>query len=449
MEHVPHTIYLTCNCDRDSDVFFKYPYKDNVNQPYKLFQKSKVFSEGFVCIPTDRCVSDVKLTKLLRTNSEKRRVINCKINNVYYFGFQRIFETPYKKGAKKIINPINIISVVFAMKFKIDNVNIREYINLAEHMVVSIELEENRCLFLSRQKCISNDIYRNNGEIDFFRKSIILCKLAEWTKQIFYETILHGDVTIRLNGYATFTYIYQKKHLKKTIKYYETLLLFEPLGYILERVPFVCKNMYLKLLNSVTSTMSAYTLAANNNLPIAYTLRLMKRLVDLNKAAIIYPICALNEYIVYYDNFRFIKEQTTKMCTSWNACDIIKNFQINSNLFVYNENNDTKKNIEITEFYLKNEYIKQIFTYPVLTRFDTNLKETTKSFTEYTESFYTKEEFKIFTRISKYLSGDNKMEEIMFNENIQRSNLYIILEKMSQYIVLIKYICIYRLAGLF
>lgn len=260
--------------------------------------------------------------------------------------------------------------------------------------------------------------------------------------------------------------------------YHGLLLLTEPLD-LLESLQVDCSPALKRLIQMYNPLKSLQTLAANSDLTLAQVFQLTGHLVYWAKATIIYPLCESNIYVISPDAILSnqlldsFSEHFPGVCLLQVISDFSLPTSISQKLNPLSQPHQQTQLVKIIIWLLKNHLLLQLHTYvryiPIASSLDTKDQETCD--TDVTEKSgstwslndtpkggtpteikkelslaskedalydYQSEDYnipsddrKLLDRLCRlgYLNGGYHLEEIMYLENIRRSQLLQLLDK--------------------
>ncbi|XP_029166331.1 GATOR complex protein NPRL3 [Nylanderia fulva] len=259
--------------------------------------------------------------------------------------------------------------------------------------------------------------------------------------------------------------------------YHGILLLTEPLE-LLESLQVDCSPALKRLIQMYNPLKSLQTLAANSDLTLAQVFQLTGHLVYWAKATIIYPLCESNIYVISSDAILSnqlldsFSEHFPGVCLLQVISDFSLPTSISQKLNPLSQPHQQTQLVKIIIWLLKNHLLLQLHTYvryiPMISSLDTkdqetcdtdvieksgstwSLNDTPKGTpTEIKKELslaskedalydYQSEDYdipsddrKLLDRLCRlgYLNGGYHLEEIMYLENIRRSQLLQLLDK--------------------
>ncbi|XP_046742750.1 GATOR complex protein NPRL3 isoform X1 [Diprion similis] len=269
--------------------------------------------------------------------------------------------------------------------------------------------------------------------------------------------------------------------------YHGLLLLIEPLD-LLDSLPADSAPALVRLIQMYSPLKSLQTLAADSDLSLAQVFQLTGHLVYWAKATIIYPLCESNVYVVAPDAvltaqlLDAFSEQFPGLCLLQVISDFSLPTSISQKLNPLSQPQQQTQLVKIIIWLLRNHLLLQLHTYvqymPTLhgcqkmtsiTEDDSGLNESTKNqhswegndtsagtpgesdtgaspalrgtsgiFEYQTDGFaIPSEDMILLDKLCRlgYLKGSHHLEEIMYLENIRRSQLLQILDKFRDVLI--------------
>ncbi|XP_031838406.1 GATOR complex protein Nprl3 [Nomia melanderi] len=269
--------------------------------------------------------------------------------------------------------------------------------------------------------------------------------------------------------------------------YHGLLLLIEPLN-LLDTLPLDSSPALRRLIQMYSPLKSLQTLAADSDLTLTQVFQLTGHLVYWAKATIIYPLCESNVYVVSPDAvitnqlLETFSEEFPGLCLLQVISDFSLPTSISQKLNPLNQSQQQTQLVKIIIWLLKNHLLLQLHTYvqymptvhgrvPLDIKDDTNynIKELTEngnarnlndvskgSSTDMKEELllnlhkengiynYQSEDYdissddrKLLDRLCRlgYFNGGHHLEEIMYLENIRRSQILQILDKFRDVLI--------------
>ncbi|XP_011257640.1 GATOR complex protein NPRL3 isoform X2 [Camponotus floridanus] len=452
MEIHPLSIILVKSDSKGDRLLFRYPHMTNHvrdssqytkrKNPYSLTNMEDLLQS--LPFPTSNInngnltgLTDEVLSTLFAVKPELcEQKFELKVNDVRFVGHPTLV---LSRGLKEV-NSSMLFNIVFALQAQASHSIVRCYYDLSKRLGIALRHEERRCGFL--------------------------------TDEIKIMVSTHDEIAGRC--------------LNSLRPYHGILLLTEPLD-LLESLQIDCSPALKRLIQMYNPLKSLQTLAANSDLTLAQVFQLTGHLIYWAKATIIYPLCESNVYVISSDAILTsqlldsFSEHFPGVCLLQVINDFSLPTSISQKLNPLSQPHQQTQLVKIIIWLLKNHLLLQLHTYvryiPMAygrLSLDTkdqeicdtdvieksgstwSLNETPKgtpteikeelSLTDKKDTLYDyqsedydipSDDRKLLDRLCRlgYFNGGYHLEEIMYLENIRRSQLLQLLDKFRDVLI--------------
>ncbi|XP_018318339.1 nitrogen permease regulator 3-like protein isoform X2 [Mycetomoellerius zeteki] len=483
----PLSIILVKSDSKGDRLLFRYPHMTNhvrdLNQytkrknPYSLTNTEDLLQS--LPFPTSNIsngnltgLTDEVLSTLFAVKPELcEQKFELKVNDVRFVGHPTLV---LSRGLKEV-NSSMLFNIVFALQAQASHSIVKCYYDLSKRLGIALRHEEKRCGFLTDEIKIMVSTHdeiagRSEGESDCDESpyELILQRssLARGLKSVFSNLSSSGIVNIIINKWIQVRFcLPQKVHqshkkgllidpeiidrcLNSLRPYHGILLLTEPLD-LLESLQIDCSPALKRLIQMYNPLKSLQTLAADSDLTLAQVFQLAGHLVYWAKATIIYPLCESNVYVVSPDAIL-----TNQLLDSFSehfpgVCllQVINDFSLPTSIsqklnplsqpqqqtqldIQDQETRDTNAMEGSESIWSLNETPKGT---PTEIKEELSLTDKEDTLYDYQSEDYDipSNDRKLLDKLCRlgYFDGDYHLEEIMYLENIRRSQLLQLLDK--------------------
>jgi len=392
--------------------------------------------------------------------------------------------------------PIDSFNVVFVLKTSANFSMVQSYKQLAAKISRSISAEEIRSQYMSEQVRLMLAIHDNESLDPAQIHDCILnkCTIAESVQQIFTDVRNSGIVEVLINDNIRISFcLYQKVLTSVTATLDEQLMINEPdmtnvlnniqpyhgllvynLKEVTESLNFSCSTSIMTFLNACKPTKSLLAVSRDIYFPLNHVYACARHLVAWGKACIIYPLCESNVYMLaptadfqlallkasdFYNKFGITLQS---MLSSFSLPVCLGELWSPRTPFFKSQ----KHLIEIVYWMLQHRFLLQhhifVFFVPPNNFGQTTCKDANqvrRKFASFAAKKHTAEiaysslpiicksvlqpanvysngkDLSLFFRLFKYLNGQHHLEDIMYRENMARSELLTILDKFRSMLV--------------
>lgn len=276
------------------------------------------------------------------------------------------------------------------------------------------------------------------------------------------------------------------------IRPYHTLLFLVNEGYLIDSLPGDCSPAVTRLVRMASPLKSFQTLSQDTDIPLSQVFAIAAHLVYWGMATIIYPLCESNVYVVAPDSSTNISsplvEEFTSRFPKMSLLNVLSEFSLPTPLSEHNNPlglpQHQAKQVQMVVWMLQRRLLIQLHTYVFLVptvqsdqwpdvengglgrggrrvrwTFGDSFPEGLSSFTadqqepnekethpELEEELkgltfaerksvlqvpaaLDQEDLKLFARLTPYFRGNHHLEEVMYYENLRRSQLLTLIEK--------------------
>ncbi|KAI0217016.1 GATOR complex protein NPRL3 [Lamellibrachia satsuma] len=484
-----------------------------------------------------------------------------KVNDVLFLGHPLIVPKthPSSKHARVTMTSFN---VVFALQGNADVMLISCYHDLSKQLAVALRHEEKRCGFLSEQAskmCSTQDDMASQPEDSLespYGAMLMKCQLAKQLKSVYLSLCSSGVVQLYVNqwihiNYNVFScslcssgvvqlYVNQWIHINfslphkvhmahspgmkitpktiqrcvESLRPYHGMLLLVDEETLLDSLPPDGSPCLTRLIQVSSPLKNLQDLASDADLSLGQVFQLVTHLVYWGKAAIIYPLCESNVYVITPDTNMIVNstlvEKFVELFPGMSLPAVISEFSLPTPLGEHRDvlglPQQQAQQVQMVVWMLQHQLLVQLHIYvyrlpdiqtdrthnksainflspddlPALRRKDTRVSDAASSATsdesqgptEKSSSFdigsdgisddarfqwhllqdslstETKEHImniatpdnvedsQLFVRLCPYFNGQHHLEEIMYYENVRRSQLLTLLDKFRDMLIL-------------
>ncbi|OAD58869.1 Nitrogen permease regulator 3-like protein [Eufriesea mexicana] len=437
-------------------------------------------------------VTDEVLSTLFAVKPELcEQKFELKVNDVRFVGHPTLVPSHRMKE----VNSSMLFNIVFALQAQASHSIVKCYYDLSRRLGIALRHEEKRCGFLTEEIKIMVSTHdevatRSEGESDCDESpyELILQRssLARDLKSVFSSLTTSGIINIMINKWIQVRFCLPQKvhqsHKKgliinpeiidrclNSLRPYHGILLLIELSDLLDSLPIDSSPALKRLIQMYSPLKSLQTLAADSDLTLTQVFQLTGHLIYWAKATIIYPLCESNVYVVSPDAFitnqllEVFSEEFPGLCLLQVLSDFSLPTSISQKLNPLSQSQQQTQLVKIIIWLLKNHLLLQLHTYvqymPTVYENSNvwNLSDISKGTTtdineELTMTLckengiynYQSEDYdipsddrKLLDRLCRlgYFNGDHHLEEIMYLENIRRSQLLQILDKFRDILI--------------
>lgn len=322
-----------------------------------------------------------------------------------------------------------------------------------------------------------------------FQNMLPRSKLASDLKSVFKSLRDSGSVGLKINGWVNVSFcLPHKVHKLKigkilikpeaihtslaAIRPYHTLLFLDDEASLVASLPGDCSPAVVRLLRMASPLKSFQTLSQDTDIPLSQVFSIAAHLVYWGKATIVYPLCESNVYVVAPNSSINISSSLVKEFTlrfpGMSLHNVLSEFSLPAPLSEHSNPlglpQQQEKQVQMVVWMLQQRLLIQLHTYVFLvptlkyeqngsrkvrwifgdsspdsrsleaieqqdvTEDDINpeLEEDLKGLTN---AALDSEDLKLFTRLTPYFRGNHHLEEVMYYENLRRSQLLTLLDK--------------------
>ncbi|CAD1472901.1 unnamed protein product, partial [Heterotrigona itama] len=497
MEINPLSIILVKSDSKGDRLLFRYPHvakhtRDS-NQctrrknPYSLtitedLLQSSSFPISNINNGNLTGVTDEVLSTLFAVKPELcEQKFELKVNDVRFVGHPTLVPS---HGMKEV-NSSMLFNIVFALQAQASHSIVKCYYDLSRRSEGESDCDESPYELILQRSSLSRDLKSVFSSLT--TSGIINIMINKWIQVRFcLPQKVHQS---HKKGFVINPEIIDKC-LNSLKPYHGILLLIEPLD-LLDSLPIDSSPALKRLIQMYSPLKSLQTLAADSDLTLTQVFQLTGHLIYWAKATIIYPLCESNVYVVSPDAIitsqllEVFSEEFPGLCLLQVLSDFSLPTSISQQLNPLSQSQQQTQLVKIIIWLLKNHLLLQLHTYvqymPTVhgrVSLDAkdelnhnineiaensnacNLNDVTKStsadlneelsMTLHKENGiynYQSEDYdipsddrKLLDRLCRlgYFNGGHHLEEIMYLENIRRSQLLQILDKFRDVLITCK-----------
>lgn len=389
--------------------------------------------------------------------------------------------------------------IVFSLRSSASYDTVNCYYDLSKRLAVALSFEERRCSYLSKEiqtmlgaledrdmasldnhgslSIVSNkdssnqdgSAIRPNPESVF---SIILKKslLARDMKKVFLSLCTTGIVDIRINRWVSVSFcLPQKVHRLKLITHesmpaigdkdiercllylrpYHGFLLLQDAKELLDALPIDASPAFIQLIKVANPERNFMDLSVDANLTLKQIYCIVSQLVYWAKVTIIYPICDSNIYAIHPlastgIQSQLVKDFRTRFPHNKSLPHYLADFSEGASLSQLNNpllRVEEKANLlNIVTWLLQRRILTQMHKYIFSMATKKQILEIHGNSVNGLGFGIGTDDLKLVLRLLPYFDGKHHIEDVMFFENLERSQLLILCDKFRN----ILYTCHYE-----
>ncbi|XP_019721871.1 GATOR1 complex protein NPRL3 [Hippocampus comes] len=324
--------------------------------------------------------------------------------------------------------------------------------NLSRRIAIALQHEERRCQYLTREAklmlAVQDEIttVTEMSPQSPFRQILPKCKLAKDLKEAYDSLCTTGVVRLHINNWLEVSFCLPHKIHRiggnyippealerslKAIRPYHALLLLESEKALLGQLPVDCSPAMMRLIKTCSAVKNLQQLAQDTDLALLQICQIAAHLVYWGKAIIIYPLCENNVYMLSpHANIYLFSPQAEQFAQQFPGHDLpstLAKFSLPVSLAEFRNPLEAPAQeaqlIQMVVWMLQRRLLIQLHTFVCL------MVPPAED-----EPAYRDDALKP-CRLLHYFRGHHHLEEIMYNENMRRSQLKTLLDKFRSVLV--------------
>ncbi|XP_065900099.1 GATOR1 complex protein NPRL3-like [Dysidea avara] len=320
--------------------------------------------------------------------------------------------------------------------------------SVADQLAAGIAHEEKRVGYLTIQTTAMIQILEEQGEgeeavhgsmspykVMVERQCHLACLLQRVLQSIVEKRL---SVAERINDWSLVSVLQRpQKLVDGLVRPYHAVLLLEDVQKISSEVPSYCSPTFLRLLKVVSPpTRSLEQISVDADLPLGLVVQLVGHLIEWNKAIAISPLSENNVYSTSQHADEIITDQLkAQFEAEYNGCNLIEFLSYFSQPLplrdhqLYHQSDDDHiegQFVHMVSWLLQRHLIVQLHIYIFII---------SQSCEDDNPSHTSDEDSQLFSKLKKYFNGSHHLEEIMYLEDMTRSELLTLLDKYSSFLV--------------
>ncbi|ESO84751.1 hypothetical protein LOTGIDRAFT_207231 [Lottia gigantea] len=460
--------------------------------------KSHRYGEDITATDKYKISNSTLATLLAAKSSLCNQNFDLKIDDVRFIGFPVILHVPVTTG-KQTGHRITTVNVVFTLKANIENCIKERYYTICKQITIAIQHEERRCQYLSIQAKImmgaQDEMTTRTEDCIESPYKLILQKsqLASELKQVYESLCKSGAILLYINNWIEINVclpsIYKdflpSSSAKNNSRPYHGMLLKEDEQVLFDSLPMDSTPALTRLIKVASPLKNIQTLALDADLSLSQVFQLVCHLVYWAKAVIIYPLCEMNTYIIsphanLFVNSPLVQEFVVEY-PGKNLHVELAEFSLPKQLHdgsIFEQKYQQNHRIKMVIWLLQHQLLMQLHQYisiippttddDILYHLVPHDLVKSPSFTDITSDYMVSEDSKLqwnssvmseltpeirraikmspsasntedlnfFLRLCPYFNGNCHIEEIMFYENLSRSQITTVLDKFKDILLL-------------
>lgn len=408
-----------------------------------------------------------------------------KINNIRFVGhpinLSDLGSNLSSRLQERVPTDLVTVNIVFALRANATHDIVNSYHECSQRISVALKFEEGRKGYLtSEAKSMLAFLDEETGSTDFdqiLQKSL----LAATLKKIYDDLIAFGSTHFTINHWMSISFcLPQKVHLMSLqnshchcppigpdrirrclehLRPYHALLLLVDHENLLESLPLDASAAFLRVIRWISPLKNLIELSFDCDITLSQIFHVAAQLIYWGKVTVIFPLCKNNKYTVHPSTVtfagspmvqefskRFPKEDLLKLLSQFSSGITFKQAIAMSG--------DSEKMIQQVTWLLRHRLLLQMHTYVFLLPPDSNkLNECTLSEDQHWSKatvdskvvdFVAKKkrsadrkdvsQAELFMKLYQYFDGTRHLEDIMFYENVQRSDMMDILNTFADFL---------------
>lgn len=402
-----------------------------------------------------------------------------KINNIRFVGHPINFSQSSdleSQSNDRDRTDLQTVNIVFALRANATHDIVDCYHECSHRISLALKFEESRTGYLSNEaKSMLTFLDEETSRTDF-QQILLKSLLASTLKKVFDDLRAHGSTHFTINHWMSISFcLPQKVHLMslqhshshcppigpemitkclENLRPYHALLLLVDHESLLECLPLDASPAFLRVIRWINPIKNLIELSFDCDITLSQIFHVAAQLIYWGKVTVIYPLCENNKYTIHPTS---ITSAGSVMTQKFSECfpkdDLLRllaNFSTGLTLKqAMNISGEPEKMTRQVIWLLKHRLILQMHSYVFLLPSETT-KIADLTFNEFQESPLSDEpphnsfdcrripieggkrnNEDLFKRLTPYFDGTRHIEDIMFYEDIQRSDMMNLLSVYS------------------
>ncbi|XP_023222648.1 GATOR complex protein NPRL3-like [Centruroides sculpturatus] len=457
-EACPLGVFLVKSGSKGDRLLFRFPYLADENRKLSERKKKKnpyalIISEDYLSATrnapwpdlSDQTligIPDKVLSNLFAVKPELcGKKFELKVNDVRFVGHPTQLSPPSNREPSTILS----FNIVFALRANASHSIVNCYHDISKRLTIALHHEERRCGYVTSQAKMMlsahDDVAALPEDSEESPYGIILSKsqLAKDLKTAYMDLKNRGSVHLKIHSWIEVSFCLPNKvhklHNKDididpevieqsltALRPYHGMLLLVEVEELLDSLPHDSSPALYRLIRITSPLKSIEQLAADADISLPHVFQLVGHLVYWAKAMIIYPLCENNVYILSptaptnlkLKLFRILIKVPSEesLTTSPNQRTPIS--EISSKGGSEEDLSCHEKTEIMLLCGLSPSERESILSVPSANNID---------------------DLKLFARLCRYFRGGHHLEEIMYYENVRRSQLHTLLDKFRDVLI--------------
>ncbi|CAB3379353.1 Hypothetical predicted protein [Cloeon dipterum] len=454
MEGNPLSIILVKSDSKGDRLLFRYPYatesrhgetthkkrksvyalttSDDLEPPHQMSNISHNQLTGF---------SDEVLSNLFAVKSDLcENKFELKVNDVRFVGH------PTLVNAGSVL-----INIQFALRATASHSIVKCYYDLSKRLGIALRHEERRCGYVA-QETKAMVTAHDEAQISPYSQILTRSALARDLRTVYEDLCAGGQVHLRVNNWIEVSFcLPHKLHpeldpdllcIQALRPYHGLLLLFEE-SEILSGLSTDASPALTKILKVHSPVKSFQVLAADADIVLDHVYKIARHLVYWAKAKVIFPLCESNVYVVSPTAplaVHSLTEAFSEKFQGTNLLTVLSDFSLPMSLGhrvspLDNPQHNTQF-IYMIVWMLQHSLLLQLHTYVHLMPSSAKMGDDDELLGDDERVVHTSEEIAMFSRLQRHFNGRHHFEEIMYLENVRRSQLLQLIDKFRNELIM-------------
>lgn len=421
--------------------------------------------------------SDRVLTDLFAVQTDLcEQKFEVKINNIRFVGHPiNLSELgTFAQANERDRTDLQTVNIVFALRANATHDIVNCYHECSHRISLALKFEESRTGYLSQEtKSMLAFLDEETGQTDF-QQIMQTNLLASTLKKVYDDLIAKGSTHFTINHWVSVSFcLPQKVHLMllqhshsqcppigpdlitkclENLRPYHALLLLVDHESLLECLPLDASPAFLRVIRWINPDKNLIELSFDCDITLSQVFHVAAQLIYWGKVTVIYPLCENNKYVIHPTSVTSAGSVISQQfCKSFPREDLLRVLSHFSSGLTLKEaiatSGDPEKMIKQVIWLLRHRLLLQMHSYVFLLPSDTTnpadspLNEDLESPPSDNQS---EDEYKpipfaggernnedLFKRLTPYFDGTRHIEDIMFYEDVQRTDMMNLLSVYS------------------
>ncbi|XP_075022105.1 GATOR1 complex protein NPRL3 isoform X6 [Calonectris borealis] len=480
----PISVILVSSGSRGNKLLFRFPFQRGAEHPAAQANKPRsryaVNSSGDTtedqdgdsrdqCLLTDEQLvsgfSDVILATILATKSDMcGKKFELKIDNVRFVGHPTLLQHALGQVSKTDPSPkremptMILFNVVFALRANADPSVINCLHNLSRRIAIVLQHEERRCQYLTREAklilAIQDEVSAmsetTEGPQSPFHHILPKCKLARDLKETYDSLCTTGVVRLHINNWLEVSFCLPHKihyvatnfippeaieRSLKSIRPYHALLLLNDEKSLLNELPLDCSPALVRVIKTTSAVKNLQQLAQDADLALLQTQLIQMVIWMLQHRLLIQLhtyVCLMvppneEDFRAQDEDMPFTARVGGRSLSTPNALSFgSPTSSDDMTLTSPSMDNSSAELIPGGDSPLNKRMTENLLA---------SLLEHEREAILNVPAAQNPEDLRMFARLLHYFRGRHHLEEIMYNENMRRSQLLMLFDKFRSVLV--------------